>query len=214
MSFTPTAALILYSFSWILVSVCESHMVEVQPGETVTLFCQNFTGHRSSITWFRLVGRSNINRISSKFSSDVPASFFKEFRDEKYEMTSNTSTIFLQLKRVDQSSSGLYFCGFYSSNNPVIVSATYLRVQVINGITTSMKAILGSVNILLMMVIFGLLVKIRKVQRDLDEQNLQWRENKGCDDLNYAALSFPLKAKRRPGWQEDVDPNAGYAATR
>ena len=44
-------------------------------------------------------------------------------------MSSNISTVFLKIKHVNSSDSGLYFCGYYNSRNPVICDATHLEVQ-------------------------------------------------------------------------------------
>ena len=47
----------------------------------------------------------------------------------KFEMSSNISTVFLKIKRVDLSDSGLYFCGYYIKTHTVIADVTELSVQ-------------------------------------------------------------------------------------
>ncbi|XP_023252388.1 uncharacterized protein LOC111647012 [Seriola lalandi dorsalis] len=111
------------------VSVSEFHTVEVQSGEEVTLMCTNFTSSISHILWFRLDNRPNATCICSMFSSDGNATFCDGFQNGKFNMTSNINTLFLQIKQVDSSDSGLYFCGSYWNNWSTIVSATYLKVQ-------------------------------------------------------------------------------------
>ena len=60
-------------------------------------------------------------------TSDGNTSFCDGFQNGKFNMSSNTTTLFLRIKEVELSDSGLYFCGFYT--NSAIVSATYLKVQ-------------------------------------------------------------------------------------
>ncbi|XP_045920823.1 uncharacterized protein LOC123980458 [Micropterus dolomieu] len=217
MNFTLVTAL-LCTFSWISVSVSEFHTVEVQPGEEVTLMCSNFSSTPSHIIWFRLDNRPNASCISSMSNSETSTLFCDGFQNSKFNMTSNTTTIFLKIKQVDLSDSGLYFCGFYSNGNSVIVSATYLKVQeAFDGGTKLTSVILGAVFIFLIMVIISLVVQIRKLHSAHKEgQNLQHSENLGSDDLNYAALSFRPKAKnsRRPASENQLEPNVVYAATR
>ncbi|XP_045921287.1 uncharacterized protein LOC123980785 [Micropterus dolomieu] len=227
MNFTLVTALVC-TFSWISVSVSEFHTVEVQPGEEVTLMCSNFTSLPSHINWFRLNNRSNASCISAMFSSDTNATFCDGFQNSTINMTSNTTTIFLKIKQVDLSDSGLYFCGFYSNGNSVIVSATYLKVQeAFDGGTKLTSVIFGALSFFLVMVVISLVVKIRKLYTTQKEaQNLQpsemsdckyfYLQNLGSDALNYAALSFRSKAKnsRRPASENQLEPNVVYAATR
>uniref|UniRef100_A0A4W6CWK9 Ig-like domain-containing protein n=1 Tax=Lates calcarifer TaxID=8187 RepID=A0A4W6CWK9_LATCA len=106
-----------------------SQTVEVQSGEEATLLCSNFTTSPSQIIWFRLTNRTQPRCISSIYTATDPASLCSGVQEGKYEMRSNISTVFLKMKDVDSSDSGLYFCGYYISRHPVIVSATYLKVQ-------------------------------------------------------------------------------------
>ncbi|XP_049425208.1 uncharacterized protein LOC125884354 [Epinephelus fuscoguttatus] len=217
MIFTLITAL-LWTCSLISVSVSEFHTVEVQPGEQVTLMCSNFTSFISHIFWFRLTSRANISCISSMLTSDTKASLRDGFQSGKFNMTSNTSTLFLTIQPVDVSDSGLYFCGLNADGNSVVVSATYLNVQEVSAEITSLTSvILGALLIFLIAVIIGLVVKIRKLHPAHTEgQNLHHSENLGSDDLNYAALSFHQRAKssRRPPSENQLEPHVVYAATR
>ncbi|XP_070849493.1 uncharacterized protein [Chaetodon trifascialis] len=214
MNFTLITAL-LCTFFWI--SVSEFHTVEVQPGEEVTLLCSNFTALPSHIFWFKLANRHNVSCISSMMTSDGNASFCDGFQNSKFNMTSNRTTLFLKIKQVDSSDSGLYFCGFYSDGKSVIVSATYLKVHACDGITKLTSVILGSLIIVLVIVVIGLIVKISKPHTaHTEEQTPQHSENLGSDALNYAALTFHPKGKssRRPPSEDQLEPCVVYAATR
>ena len=66
------------------------------------------------------------------FSVDRNASYFDGFEKDKFIMTSNVSNVFLQIKQVDLSDSGLYICGFKAADSrksPAVYSATYLKVK-------------------------------------------------------------------------------------
>ncbi|XP_050931602.1 uncharacterized protein LOC108882002 isoform X10 [Lates calcarifer] len=224
MSFTIVTALLLSSFSWISISVSESQTVEVQSGEEATLLCSNFTTSPSQIIWFRLTNRTQPRCISSIYTATDPASLCSGVQEGKYEMRSNISTVFLKMKDVDSSDSGLYFCGYYISRHPVIVSATYLKVQgndephdvedskckEESGVIKLTCVILGGLSVLLVMVIIGLVLQNRKLQTaDKEEQNPQQSETRVSDDVNYAAVTFQTKTKRR-----ELETNVVYAATR
>ncbi|XP_076581541.1 uncharacterized protein LOC143317326 [Chaetodon auriga] len=214
MNFTLITAF-LCTFFWITVS--ESHTVEVQPGENVTLLCSNFTTFPSHIVWFKLANRHNVSCISSMLSSDGNASFCDGFQNSQFNMTANSTTLFLRIKEVDSSDSGLYFCGFYSGGKPVIVSATYLKVHVFDGITNLTSVILGSLIIVLVIVIIGLAVKIGKPHTaHPEEQTPQHSENLGSDALNYAAVTFHPKRKssRRPPSEDQLESCVVFATTR
>ncbi|XP_028419507.1 T-cell surface glycoprotein CD8 beta chain-like [Perca flavescens] len=203
-----------------LISVCvsEFHTVEVQPAEQVTLMCSNFSSIITHIFWFRLDSRPNISRISSMLTSDSNAIFYDGFQNGKFNMTSNTTTLFLNITHVDLSDSGLYFCGFSSNNYSVIVSATYLKVhEVFDGIMSLTSVILLGLILFLVPVVIGLIVKISKLHTAQKEgQTPQRSENLDSDALNYAALSFHPEARssRRPESENQLETVVVYAATR
>ncbi|KAM4536789.1 uncharacterized protein PAE49_021245 [Odontesthes bonariensis] len=216
MSFTLMLAL-LCTFSWISASVSEFHTVEVQPGEEVTLLCSNFSSLPTHIIWFKLANGPNASRISSMFSSDSNASFCDGFPNSKFKMTSNTTNLFLNIKQVDFSDSGLYFCGRYKDELSVIFSATYLQVDdVFNGSTKQLIIILGGGTIFLVILIICLVVRIRTFHTtQSDKQNPQHSEMPS-EALNYAAVGFRPKAERsrRPVQDRELEPHVVYAATR
>ncbi|XP_040887443.1 uncharacterized protein LOC121177259 isoform X2 [Toxotes jaculatrix] len=216
-SFTLITALFLCCSNWICVSVSETQTVEVQPGQEVSLLCSNISRTIAYTFWSRLHKMNNVSCISSMYESDDKPSYCDGF-ENGFEMSSNITTVFLKIKRVDLSDSGLYFCGFYMNGHIVIGSATHLKVQEMpDGTTNLMSVILGGLTVLLTIVIIILAVKIRKLQKAVNEEP-QTERNKdlGSDDLNYAALSFQAKAKRnrRPASERELEPNVLYAASR
>uniref|UniRef100_A0A3Q1AV22 Ig-like domain-containing protein n=1 Tax=Amphiprion ocellaris TaxID=80972 RepID=A0A3Q1AV22_AMPOC len=126
-NFTLVTVLLLHSLGWIAVSVNE--YMEVHPGENVTLMCSNYSSFPTQISWFRAVKKSKVACISYMFQASEPATFCEGFQNGKFEMSSNTSTLFLRIKHVDLSDSGLYTCGFYRQGYQTIRYATNLEVQ-------------------------------------------------------------------------------------
>uniref|UniRef100_A0A4W6CWI7 Ig-like domain-containing protein n=1 Tax=Lates calcarifer TaxID=8187 RepID=A0A4W6CWI7_LATCA len=226
-SFTLITALILCCINWISVSVSETQTVEVQLGQEVTLLCPNISKRRTQTEWFRLVSRTEVSCVSAMRWSDGKVSFCDGFQN-RFEMSSNITTVFLQIKRVDFSDSGLYFCGFYIYAHTVIANTIHLNLktdpnlsgfitETPDGITNLMTVVLGALTVFLTIVIIVLAVKIRKLQTAVNEEpQTERNKNLGSDDLNYAALSFQSKAKRkrRPPSERELEPNVVYAATR
>ncbi|XP_039677634.1 uncharacterized protein LOC120572398 [Perca fluviatilis] len=217
-NFTLITALLLCSLSWISVSASESHTVEVQSGGGVTLMCSNISSVITQTEWFRVINRKKPSCVSSMNPYDSNASFCDGFQN-RFEMSSNISTVFLKIKRVDSFDSGLYFCGINIDKHTVIVNATYLKVQEeSDGITNVMIVILG---VFLNILIIVLAVKIRKLQTAANEE-LKPERNKVDPaltinyDLNYTALNFQVKPKRsrRPASERELEPHVVYAATR
>uniref|UniRef100_A0A3Q3IHU1 Ig-like domain-containing protein n=1 Tax=Monopterus albus TaxID=43700 RepID=A0A3Q3IHU1_MONAL len=164
-NFPLTIVLLLCGLSGISVSVSEFHTVEVQSGEEVTLLCSNFSSSLTQIMWFKVAKRVKPQCICHLFKSTEPAKFCDGFQNGKYEATSNVSNLFLKMKLVELSDSGLYFCGYYITRTPVIVEATYLEVQEFDGLTKWISVILGGLTVVLTTVIIGLLVKNKKLQK-------------------------------------------------
>ncbi|XP_074480356.1 uncharacterized protein LOC141761046 [Sebastes fasciatus] len=214
-SFTLITALLLCSLSSI--SGSESQTVEVQSGEEVTLTCNNISSSPTHLEWFRLINRTKPSCISSMYWFDGEARFCVGFQNG-FEMSFNNSTVFLKIKRVDLSDSGLYFCGFYVDQHTVIADATHLIVQEEFDVTANlMSLILGALTVSLTIVVVVLAVKVRKLQTAVNEEPQPERnKNLGSDELNYAALSFQAKPKRsrRPAPEREMEPHVVYAATR
>uniref|UniRef100_A0A3P9BGC7 Ig-like domain-containing protein n=1 Tax=Maylandia zebra TaxID=106582 RepID=A0A3P9BGC7_9CICH len=100
---------------------------KVHPGEDVTLQCTNNSKMDSMTFWFRLVNSTTVQYISRLVNSKREATYSDGFRNGKFEMTTNIITLFLKIKKVDQSDSGLYFCGFHSDRR-LLFSVTHLNV--------------------------------------------------------------------------------------
>ncbi|XP_072232305.1 uncharacterized protein [Leuresthes tenuis] len=219
MSVTLILAL-LCSFSWISVSVLEFHTVAVQPGEEVTLLCSNFTSFPTHIFWSIMANGPNTGCISSMFSSDSSASLCDGFPNSKYDMTSNTTNLFLNIKQMDLSDSGLYFCEYNKDGFSVIFNATYLQVQAVSPVDVNLLIIIlggGTIFlVILLLFIICLVVRIRTFHTaQTDKQNPQHSETPS-DDLNYAAVGFRPKAERsrKPVQDRELEPHVVYAATR
>uniref|UniRef100_A0A3B4XU97 Ig-like domain-containing protein n=1 Tax=Seriola lalandi dorsalis TaxID=1841481 RepID=A0A3B4XU97_SERLL len=196
MNFTLTlSVLLLCSLSRFSLSVSEFYTVEVQPGEEVTLLCTNYTTSPTQMIWFRVVKRLKPHCVVSIFKPSESASYCGGFQNDRFDVTSNISTVFLKIKQVDLSDSGLYFCGYSINKNPVIVGATYLEVQVFDGIAKTTSVIMGALTIFLAMVIIGLVVKII--------QNLQ----KGI------FRAFPTIRNRRPASETEVETHVIHSGT-
>uniref|UniRef100_A0A3Q1J859 Immunoglobulin domain-containing protein n=1 Tax=Anabas testudineus TaxID=64144 RepID=A0A3Q1J859_ANATE len=220
-NFTLMTAMILCSFSWI--SVSGSHSVTIQPGEDVTLLCPNVSNYDAVSFWFRLINGSQARCISVMITSKTEVEFCGGFQNKKYEISSNITVLFLKIKQVDLSDSGLYFCGFYAHGRPIF-SVKHLNVEGSDEAQNDMESkqkdefdtiwlismILGALTFFLLVVIVGLVVQIGKLQTaHKEEQRLEQLQNPHLEDLNYAAVAFRPKAKQR-----QMEPNVIYSATR
>ncbi|XP_024655293.2 uncharacterized protein LOC112430976 [Maylandia zebra] len=213
-NFDSLTVLLVCSLSWIPVS----QPVEVQSGKEVTLLCSNFSSSPTQILWFRVTKRAKLTCIASMFEPHEPASFCTGFKNGKFEMSTNLSTVFLKIKQVDLLDSGLYFCGFKIDRSPVIVEATDLVVQdTFIGLPNVMSVILGVLTVFLITVIVCLAVKIKKLQKVHTEgKNLQQEERQSSEHLHYAAVTFHPKTEspHRPASATEVDPDVIYSSTR
>ncbi|XP_036968656.1 uncharacterized protein LOC119027499 [Acanthopagrus latus] len=227
-NFTLIAALSLCSISWISASVSQYQTVEAQPGEEVTLQCNNISDYDTQTFWSRLVNRTKISCVVVQLNYGRSFKVCDGYEQKKFEMKSNISTVFLNIKKVDSSDSGLYYCGFFRNGIPVF-TPIHLNVNGSDephddgregesqskidsdGIAMLTSLILGALTVVLVLVIVGLVVKVRKLQTAVKEdQNPEQRENVGHDDdVNYAAVTIQPKAKRR-----ELEPNVIYASTR
>uniref|UniRef100_A0A3B4V4K9 Immunoglobulin domain-containing protein n=1 Tax=Seriola dumerili TaxID=41447 RepID=A0A3B4V4K9_SERDU len=204
---TFTLITALFLCCWISVSVSQSQTVDVQSGKEVTLQCCNLSSYNSLTFWLRLVNKTNVSCISVLIRSGSKIEYCDGYQSGKFDMSSNISTVFLKIRQVDSSDSGLYFCGFYTKTSDEKPELTSL--------------ILGGLTVFLVMVIIGLVVKIRKLQKErcgvstTEEKTM--RPNLGSDDLNSAAalrLLSKTVRNRRPASEREVETHVVYDATR
>uniref|UniRef100_A0A3B3CUS0 Ig-like domain-containing protein n=1 Tax=Oryzias melastigma TaxID=30732 RepID=A0A3B3CUS0_ORYME len=119
----------LCSFSLISVSLSEFVIVEVQHGGEVSLLCSNLSRFITNVFWFKMYQRSNATKITSMMTTESNATVQEEFRNGRFQMSSNTTHVSLNISEVNFSDSGLYFCGLYTNSVAVIFDATFLQVQ-------------------------------------------------------------------------------------
>nr|XP_029131702.1 uncharacterized protein LOC114918191 [Labrus bergylta] len=190
-------AFLLCSLSWISVSGSESQTVEVQSGEDVTLMCSGMDKHVSVRYWLKLVKGTDIQCVSTMTSHNSEVTYHDGFSNHTFTMSSNTSTIFLKVRSVELNDSGIYYFGFNKDGRPFFTTI-HLKIKECDGAATLVSMILGALTLLLVMVVIGLGAKIRKLQTAAEErQNPGHTENVTSDELNYAAVTFRSKAKRR-----------------
>uniref|UniRef100_A0A3B5L4R3 Ig-like domain-containing protein n=1 Tax=Xiphophorus couchianus TaxID=32473 RepID=A0A3B5L4R3_9TELE len=224
---------------WITKSDFEFDSVLVQPGEEVTLLCSNLTNVFQHIFWYKLIPGPGVSRISSMVNPGSKAHLHDGFQREKFNMTSNGTNIFLNIKQVNFSDSGVYICGTKSPSCLKIFSETYLQVEVdletsllycaeyiiyvfvsvvdgLDGVNLP-TVILGGVGIFLVIIILGLVLKTKPCHAVTASLFFFFAlQNLDSDLVNYAALNFRPKAnrKRRPSAEREMDPNVVYAAPR
>ncbi|XP_039463091.1 uncharacterized protein LOC120436328 isoform X1 [Oreochromis aureus] len=216
-------ALALSCFCWIAVSGSEFQTSEVQAGETVTLQCNKFSRYEVTTFWFRQVNGTTFNSIAFMQASSSNVNYNDGFQNGKCEMTQNTSDVFLKIKQVDVSDSGLYFCGFVSEGR-LNLSVMQLKVGDTDEPQDDMDCIskqahevakltsvtLGVLSVFLLMVITGLAAQNMKLQMaNKEEKNPDHSTNHGSDEVNYAAVTVRPKPKRR-----EIETNVIYASTR
>uniref|UniRef100_A0A3Q2SUN0 Uncharacterized LOC105925527 n=1 Tax=Fundulus heteroclitus TaxID=8078 RepID=A0A3Q2SUN0_FUNHE len=217
MNFTLIGAL-LCSFSWIPTSVCQFYTMLVQPGEEAILRCANLSIFPTFLHWFKLTEKPNASIILSMSLQRNNLSSNKLQRD-RFTMTTNTTDLFLNIRTVDFSDAGLYFCGPNTEGNPGIFSATYLQVEgdVCDEVTNVPTVILGAITFFLVILIILMAAKIGTYLRaQLYPPNQSQTENLNSDNLTYAAPCFHPKAQsnRRPVAERELEKTVVYAATR
>ncbi|KAM8747098.1 uncharacterized protein AB9X84_015228 [Acanthopagrus schlegelii] len=230
-NFTLIAALSLCSISWISASVSQYQTVEAQPGEEVTLQCKNISNYNTQTFWSRLVNRTGINCVVVIYIYGGRVTVCDGYEEGKFEMKSNISTVFLNIKKVDSSDSGLYYCGFVIDSTPIL-TPIHLIVngsdephdddregkREFDGIAMLTSMILGALTVVLLLVVSGLVVENSKLQTAVKEDQNTERggENLSSDQLKDAALSFyPTSVRsRRPASEREVETRVIYAASK
>ena len=130
--FTLLFLLSAFVSGWISASVSQYQTVEAQPGEEVTLQCSNISKFDTQTFWSRLVNRTKINCVVVMFNYKGGNKLCGGYEREKFEMKSNMSSVFLNIRGVDSPDAGLYYCGFFIDGTP---SLTPIHLKVNGKIT-------------------------------------------------------------------------------
>ncbi|XP_037834504.1 uncharacterized protein LOC112449767 [Kryptolebias marmoratus] len=193
---------------WILVSVSGSHFVKVQPGEDVTLNSSIMTTADSVKVWFRLDNRNMTNCIAIMINKDPSVNYCEGNPNGTFKMSLTTSTVSLQIKKVNSSDSGWYFCVFYT--NTFLFNVTYLHVNGTSDFKEEVKdqktwddsikfciGLRSGLSALLLIIIVGLVVEIKKLQKAVDEnKDPRQKENLDSDYLNHSSVTFKRNTRR------------------
>ncbi|CAI5672368.1 unnamed protein product [Oreochromis niloticus] len=220
-------ALALSCFCWIAVSGSEFQTSEVQAGENVTLQCTEFSRYDVLTFWFRLVNGTTVNSIAVITASSSRVNYHAEFQPGKFEMTKNTSGLFLKIKQVDVSDSGLYFCGFVSEGK-LRLSVMQLKVgdtdepqndmdcisQQAHEVAKLTSVTLGVLSVFLLMLITGLAVQHSKTAKEHENKNPEQFENLDPGSLKDSALQSAVKRRGRPAAQKQPETHVIYTTNR
>ncbi|XP_039464290.1 uncharacterized protein LOC120437802 [Oreochromis aureus] len=215
-------ALALSCFCWIAVSGSEFQTSEVQAGENVTLQCTKTSKNDVTTFWFRLVNGTTVNSIAVMAATSVKSN--AELQTGKFEMTKNTSDVFLKIKQVDVSDSGLYFCGFLSEGR-LNLSVMQLKVggidepqddmdcisQQAHEVAKLMSVTLGVLSGFLLMLITGLAVQHGKTAKEHENTNPEQFENLDLGTLKDPALQSAVK---RRATQKQPETHVIYTTNR
>ncbi|XP_019205447.1 uncharacterized protein LOC109196229 isoform X2 [Oreochromis niloticus] len=220
-------ALALSCFCWIAVSGSEFQTSEVQAGENVTLQCTKIFTYDVMTFWFRLVNGTTVNSIAFMQASSSNVNYNDGFKNGKVEMTKTTSDVFLKIKQVDVSDSGLYFCGFVSEGR-LNLSVMQLKVGGTDEPEDDMDCIskqahevakltsvtLGVLSVFLLMLITGLAVQHGKTPKEQENTNPEQFENLDPGTLKDPALQSAVKRRGRPAAQKQPETHVIYTSNR
>ncbi|KAK0156003.1 hypothetical protein N1851_001455 [Merluccius polli] len=165
--------LLLSSLTWLVISLPDSKTVEVEQMGDVTLSCTNVSDSPTLTLWMRGDNTSKPIMISSVYGAvSSTVRYMDGFKQGRHVLEYNLFFINLTILQVEVSDSGWYFCLFYHETKLVMVNSTFLKI---NGDDTSHKEDdtnsksagnwimvggMGAVNVFLVLVILGLILKI------------------------------------------------------
>uniref|UniRef100_A0A674ECY1 Ig-like domain-containing protein n=1 Tax=Salmo trutta TaxID=8032 RepID=A0A674ECY1_SALTR len=196
-----------------VVSVSPPHLMVVHSGENVTLQCINVLKKMGYIGWFKQVNSSEPLCITSMWSSLPTVHHQNGFHGNHMKMFIANRTTFLRITEVDVADSGLYFCGMLD-NYFIFTNATVLKVQ--GNLFNKLSAMTPNAQTIILGIRYNFDSSIQKQFKlylyFMVFPNVQ---NQDTDALNYAALNFTSKKKKRERRREkELDPHVMYAATR
>ncbi|XP_062372551.1 uncharacterized protein LOC134059994 [Sardina pilchardus] len=219
-----------------------STSVVVRGGQTVQMNCSfsvKETGF-TSVTWLRQSNRSAPVSIITVFYSQHETStptYHNGFSSQRFTCTLANSICVLEIRNVSVSDSGLYYCGYQPGDTMIYCNATYLTITAsvektdtaptekakeegwfCSGVCGTVVLVLGVLSAVLNLVLVLLILTKRRAGQNTESRGQPHSppaQAQDSDSLNYAALSFSGKKKKRSNFNLQPDnPHVIYAATR
>ncbi|CAK6966805.1 uncharacterized protein LOC119912078 isoform X5 [Scomber scombrus] len=126
----------------------------------------------------RIVNGTKLVCISIMAKYDSQPHYCDGFQSGRFELSTNLSTVFLTIKQVNFSDSGLYFWGFYKRGYPVF-SEIRLDFEEVScdGIAALPSVILHGLSVVLITVLIILVVKTLKFKTAADACSVLWERD-------------------------------------
>ncbi|TWW63277.1 hypothetical protein D4764_03G0002850 [Takifugu flavidus] len=141
------------------VSVSALHVktVDSQPGKEATLTCSRICQQSCLTFWFKWVSGTNAVCVSVMIGDGAKPGYCEGYKSGKFVMGVTNSSVFLNIIQVDVSDSGSYFW-----DNESYEKDNHTHGEKRDSL---LMICMGCLSTFLLMIIIGLIVKLRKLQR-------------------------------------------------
>uniref|UniRef100_A0A3B1K9L5 Immunoglobulin domain-containing protein n=1 Tax=Astyanax mexicanus TaxID=7994 RepID=A0A3B1K9L5_ASTMX len=211
------------------VSVCSQAgvSVEVVAGDDVTLWCWHGLTQSDYLFWYKNTVSSAPELLGCKqFKlSSPPAACYFFTESSGAEMSVNSRNTSLRLTAVNHTHSGLYYCSFINNDHMIFSNTTFLHIRgkllhresAFCDVLFKLTLVFSAVCVILISSLIFIILKNRTINPGkILLLTYIFIMEQDDDTVNYAALNFSNKKKRRAGRSADmnIDPHIVYSSIR